>query len=132
MAFVENINDKLTEKNIERLILEFINNYKNEYDIVVFYSNPSMNYSILIYRTYQCTELLLNEHYFQINTKDLEERLNKRFENKGNSFVYYMIIYNYKSYLGIYDLDLNKKYDTEKECPTCIRAEYEIKNNSIF
>ena len=132
LAFMININEKLTEENIEKLILEYINDYKNEYDIVVLYSNPSMNYSILIYRTYQCTELLLNEGYFQVNTKDLEERLNKRFDNKGNSFVYYMIIYNYKSFLGIYDLDLNKKYDTEKECPTCVRAEYEIKNNYIF
>ena len=45
-AFVVNINEELTEENIEKLILEYINDYKDEYDITVLYSNPSMDYNI--------------------------------------------------------------------------------------
>ena len=130
LSFVININYDLNKENIEKLILEYINDYKEEYDIAVLYSN--VNYSALIYRTYQCTELLLNERYFQVNTKDLEEKINKRFNKPGNSFIYYFIVYNYKSYFGVYDLDINKQYDLSKDCQTCMRSEYEIKNNYIF
>ena len=130
ISFVVNINYELNKENIEKLILEYINDYKEEYDIAVLYANN--NYSVLIYRTYQCTELLLKEHYFQVNTKDLEEKINKRFNKQGNSFIYYFIIYNYQSYFGVYDLDINQQYDLDKDCPTCIRSEYDINNNYIF
>ena len=130
ISFVVNINYELNKENIDKLILEYINDYNEEYDVAVLYSNN--NYSVLMYRTYQCTEKLLNERYFQVNTKDLEEKINKRFNKHGNSFIYYFIIYNYQSYFGVYDLDINQQYDLDKDCPTCIRSEYDINNNYIF
>ena len=34
-----------------------------------------MNYSLLIYRAYQRTELFFKENYFKVNTKELEDTL---------------------------------------------------------
>ena len=131
-SYVININEQLSEDTVALLIQEYINDYEGEYDLAVLYSNNVMNYKILIFRSYHCTELFLKDKFFQLNTKDLEETLQKKFSDKINSFVYYMIIHNYKSYFSIYDLNINKKYNIENECPTCIRNEYGIKNNYIF
>ena len=132
LNFIFNINDELNQNTVDNLILQYINDYKDEYDITVLYVNPYMNYNILFYRTDICTEMLLRQKYFKINSKELNDILIKRFNKKGNEFIYYMIIYNYNTYFGVYDVELNKDYDINKECPSCIRAEYDIENNYIF
>ena len=133
LSYVINIKDeKLSRETIKYLIQEYINDYKKNYATSVLYTNPNMNYSLLIYRAYQCTELFFKENYFQVNTKELEDTLKKRFNKNINYFIYYMVIYNYQSFLGVYDSNENIYYDLEKECPNCMRNEYEIKNNYIF
>ena len=131
-SYIININEELSEENINNLIQEYLNDYNGDYDITVLYKNTEINYNVLIYRAYHCTELFLNEKYFQLNTKELEDILQKKFSGKINNFVYYMIIYNYQSYFGIYDLNTNKRYDIINECSTCVRTEYEIKNNYVI
>ena len=49
----------------------------------------------------------------------------------GNSFIYSILHYNYKSYFEVYDIDINKKLDIQNDCPECLRVEYEIKNNYV-
>ena len=131
-SFVININDELSEDTINNLILEYINDYNGEYDIAILYYNNYLNYQIVIYRAYHCTELFLKEKFFELNTKELEETLHKKYNDKINDFIYYMVIDNYKSYFGIYDLNTDKKYEIENECATCVRSEYQIKNNYLI
>mgnify|MGYP002623949311 FL=1 len=77
------VNDELTKENIENLIKTYIRNYKEIYDMAVIYSNPNLNYTLLVYRTWQCTELLFADKYYQINTRDFSEKLRNKFKNNG-------------------------------------------------
>ena len=123
------INDDLTLKNIDNLIQTYIKNYRNTYDTAVLYTNPKLNYTLTIYRTWHCTDLLLKDKFYRINTENFTKKLTKILNKSDKSFVYAILNYNYKSFFQIYDIDLNRKIDIEKECPECIRLEYEIKNN---
>ena len=86
LNFIFNINDELNQNTVDNLILQYINDYKDEYDITVLYVNPYMNYNILFYRTDICTEMLLRQRYFKINSKELNDILIKRFNKKGNAY----------------------------------------------
>ena len=123
------IKDELTRENIDLLVQSYINNYKDNYDVAAVYSNPTLNYTLTIYRTWQCTELLLKEQYYRINTGEFIEKLKKKLNKSGNSFIFYLLNANYKSYFEVYDIELKRKIDIEEECPECVRVEYEIKNN---
>ena len=125
------VKDELTLENMDKLIQNYINNYKNNYDVAMVYSNPNLNYTLIVYRTWQCTELLFYDKYFRIDTYEFNEKLKKKLNKSGNSFIYSILHYNYKSYFEVYDIDINKKLDIQNDCPECLRVEYEIKNNYI-
>ena len=125
------VNDELTKENIEKLIKTYIRNYKEIYDMAVIYSNPNLNYTLVVYRTWQCTELLFSEKYYQINTREFSEKLRNKFKNNGSPYVYAILNYNYKSYFEVYDINLDRPLNMSVDCPECIRIEYEIKNNYI-
>ena len=125
------IRDALTEENKNKLIQSYIDNYKNHYDVAMVYSNPNINYTLTIFRTWQCTEVLFHDKYFSLNISDFIERLKRKLNKSGNSFVYAFLNYNYKSYFEIYDMETNRIIDIPKECPECVRVEYQIKNNYV-
>ena len=123
------VKDELTLENMDRLKQSYINSYKNNYDVATVYSNPDLNYTLTIFRTWQCTSLLLVDKYFKIDISDFIEKLKKKLNKSGRTFIYSLLNYNYKSYFEVYDIDLNRKIDIENECPECVRVEYEITNN---
>ena len=121
--------DELSMKNMDKLVQTYINNYRKSYDVAMVYSNPSLNITLTVFRTWQCTELLLSEKYYRMNIAEFVEKLKKKLNKSGSSFVFSMINYNYKSYFEVYDVDLDRKIDIKNECPECLRVEYEIKND---
>ena len=125
------VNDALTKENIDNLIKTYIRNYRQIYDMAVIYSNPNLNYTLLVYRTWQCTELLFADKYYQINTREFSEKLRNKFKNNGSPYVYAILNYNYKSYFTVYDISTERPLNMSVDCPECIRIEYEIKNNYI-
>ena len=129
MIAEEIINDELSIENMDKLIQIYISRYRDNYDVAMVYSNPDLNITLTIFRTWQCTELLLDDQYYRINVSELIEKLTKKTNKSGKSFIYSMLIYNYKSYFEVYDLDLKRKIDIRNECPECLRVEYEIRNN---
>ena len=122
---------KLTLENMDKLVQTYISNYKYNYDVAMVYTNPDLNYTLTIYRTWQCTELLFYDKYFRIDSHDFSEKLKRKLNKSGNSFIYSLLNYNYKSYFEVYDIESNKKLNIQNECPECIRIEYEIKNNYL-
>ena len=126
------INDELSMENMDKLVQTYINNYKNNYDVAMVYSNPNINLTLTIFRTWQCTELLYNDKYYRININEFIQKLRKKMNKSERSFIYYMLNYNYKSYFEVYDVDLNRKIDIKNECQECLRVEYEIKNNYSY
>ena len=123
--------DEMSMDNIDKMVQSYIKNYQNSFDVAMTYSNPNENYILTIFRTWQCTELLLNDKYYRINISEFIEKLKKKLNASGNSFIYVMLNYNYKSYFEVFDIELNRKIDIINECPECLRVEYEIKNNYI-
>ena len=123
------VNDELTIENIDNLINTYMNNYYHTYDTAVLYTNPKLNYTLAIYRTWYCTDLLLKDKFYRVNTEKLTKKLTKALNKSDKSFVYAILNYNYKSFIQVYDIDLRRKIDIEKECPECIGLDYEIKNN---
>ena len=129
MIVEEIVDDELSLENMDKLVQTYISRYINNFDVAMVYSNPDLNITLTIFRTWQCTELLLDDQYYRINVSELIEKLRKKTNKSGKSFIYSMLNYNYKSYFEVYDLDLNRKIDIKNECPECLRVEYEIKNN---
>ena len=123
------VKDELTMENMDKMKQSYIDSNKNNYDVATVYSNPNLNYTLTIFRTWQCTSLLLVDKYFKIDISDFMEKLKKKLNKSGRTFIYSLLHYNYKSYFEVYDIELNRKIDIEKECPECVRVEYQITNN---
>ena len=123
------IKDEVTLENMDNYRQTYINNNKENFDVAAIYANPNLNYTLLIFRTWQCTEVLLAEKYYKIDITELLEALKRKFNKSGKSFVFSFLNYNYKSYFEVYDLDLKRKIDIENECLECVRVKYEITNN---
>ena len=123
------VKDEVTMENMDKFKQTYINNYKNNLDVAAIYSNPSLNYTLSIFRTWQCTEVLIAEKYYKLDISELLEKLKKKFNKPGRTFLFSFLNYNYRSYFEVYDLDSNKKINIEVECPECVRVKYEITNN---
>ena len=126
---VVNVDDELSMENIDKLVQSYINNYRKTYDVAMVYTNPSLNITLTVFRTWQCTDLLLTDKYYRISIAEFIDKLKKKMNKSGSSFVFSMLNYNYKSYFEVYDVDLDRKIDLRNECPECLRVEYEIKND---
>ena len=121
--------DELSIENKDKYVQSYIDNYGNNYDVAMVYSNPNLNLTLTIFRTWQCTELLLIDKYYRLNINEFIEKLKKKLNKSGKSFIYTMMNYNYKSYFEVYDIELDRTIDIQNECQECLRIEYEIKNN---
>ena len=73
---------------MDNLVKTYIKNYNNSLDVATLYSNPNLNYTLTIYRTWQCTEFLFNDKYFSFDTSQLEDKLKKKLDTLGNKYVY--------------------------------------------
>ena len=87
------------------------------------------NYTITLYINSNCTEGLLSEGYFKLDTREL----NRSFIEEGEiEYVYHTfaiyINYNYRSYLRFYDIEQNY-LDPVNGCKTCLEKSYFMTHN---
>ena len=87
------------------------------------------NYTITLYINSNCTEGLLSEGYFKLDTKEI----NRSFIEEGEiEYVYHTfaiyINYNYRSYLRFYDIEQNY-LDPVNDCKTCLEKSYFMTHN---
>ena len=121
----------LTEELIDDLAKEYINNYESDFTFVNFYLNIEKNFSITIFRSSQCTNLIFEKNnYMGMNLDELMEIISTRI------FLPYIIInvnYNNKNILLLYTINPegdNSKINILEICPECKDKNYlKIKNN---
>jgi hypothetical protein len=87
------------------------------------------NYTITLYINSNCTEGLLSEGYFKLDTREI----NRSFIEEGEiEYVYHTfaiyINYNYRSYLRFYDIEQNY-LDPVNDCKTCLEKSYIMTHN---
>ena len=120
---------ELNEENINSLVNKYINSNKDRLDVVNHYINKNNLFTITIFKSWECTEDLLYQKYFSLNTKELTLTLNNSAKIPKNELTYYLITNNGKSILEIYHNTLRKKIDIGTSCLECKNSKFEINNN---
>jgi len=97
-------------------------------DAIDHYINK--DFTITVYLNSDCTESLLNQGYFKIDSKDLLKSLK---ENCGyeidEKFIYAVFItHNFKSHLRFYNQEIKYIDTTDEPCKSCEKVEYTITN----
>ena len=87
------------------------------------------NYTLTVFIYSECTEELLNEGYFKLNTKELQDTMIKANNIEGMKILFSVFInYNHQSHLRHYNLT-SWYYDPHKVCKPCLDIDYTITNN---
>jgi predicted nucleic acid-binding Zn finger protein len=86
------------------------------------------NYTITVFTNSECTELLLNDGYFKIDSKELQNKMIKEARIEGMKILFSVFInYNHKNHFSYYDLE-TKYLVPNKYCPSCFDIDYNITN----
>ena len=128
------IDYNLTMNNISNYIYDYINGSSNNIKNlnVNHYINKNLNFTITIFNTWYCTNLLLLYDYFEINTNLLSDKLNNNLKNKNN-YIFIYINMNNKNYIEIYDMSKKSKININLICPDCFEGNNLIlKNNFTY
>ena len=135
-AFKEDVPCQIIEENDESSLNISFNfnqtvvNYFRDLDHtnkVVHYKGN--DYTITLYINPNCTEGLLSEGYFKIDTSEINKTL---IEEADLDYVYHSFIiyinYNYRSYLRFYDIEQNL-LNPETYCQNCLEKKYTMTHN---
>jgi len=86
------------------------------------------NYTITVFTNSECTENLLNEGYYKIDSKELQNKMIKEAGIEGMKIIFSVFInYNHKNIFRYYDLE-TKYLNPNKYCQSCLEIEYNITN----
>jgi hypothetical protein len=122
---IENIYEEFSDNVIN--INEYIN--MNKKSLTLLYANNAYNYSIAIFKAWECTEFLWKKNFFKFNTSSLNYQINKELNIKTNDIVYIFTNKHYKNNLDIYNITNGQKINIKDICPECIETGFEITNN---
>ena len=125
------INDNLTINIITKYIFDYINESSHNINNLKVnqYININLNFTITIFHTWHCTNLLLEYDYFEINSNLIFDKINSNLKNKNN-YVFIYINMNNKNYIEIYDLYTKIKINIKLICPDCFEGNnLKLKNN---
>ena len=122
---IENINDEFSQNVVN--ITEYLK--LNKKSMALHYMNNKFNYSITIFKAWECTEGLWEKNYFKFNTSSLNYQINKKLNIKNSDIIYMFTNKNYKNYLEIYNSVNGQKINIQEICPDCVETGYEITNN---
>ena len=89
------------------------------------------DYTVTVFINSGCTEELLKQGYFKIDSNELQESIKTEFTNYNYKIIFGVFVtHNFKSHFRYYDEDL-KLVDTTQNCNSCKNKEYTITNNYI-
>ena len=92
------------------------------------------NFTVTVYINSDCTEELLNQKYFKIDSNYLQETMIKESKIEGMKILFSIFInYNFKNHFRYHDLE-SRFLNPSKRCPLCLDMNYTITNyfyNSI-
>ena len=87
------------------------------------------DYTMTIYINSNCTEGLLYEGYFKINTNELNRTFIEDYSEYYNHITGVYINYNHRGYLSFYDLAEKFYLDPVNNCSTCMEKNYIMTHN---
>ena len=122
---IENIYDEFNENIIN--ISDYLNLDKNS--LALHYINNVYNYSITIFKDWECTEALWKKNYFKFNTSKLNNLINKKMNIEKKNLIFVFIYRNYKNYFEIYNSITGEKINIQNENQEYIDTGFEITNN---
>jgi len=92
------------------------------------------NYTVTIFMNSDCTEELLDQKYFKINSNELQETMIKESNIEGMKLLFSIFInYNFKNHFRYHDIE-SRFLNPYKRCISCLDLNYTITNyfyNSI-
>ena len=101
----------------------------NNYSYILYYINQNKNYSILIFRSWECTTHLFELGYFDLDTYSIAKKIIEKNGEELNSLAYVFVNYNdNKNYIEIYNSN-NHIINLKQLCPECLNIDYTIRNN---
>ena len=138
LKFIGNCSVRMNEITTE--ITKDYNEYKlADYPDKYYVNFPSLDaidhyinkdFTITVYLNSDCTESLLNQGYFKIDSKELLKSLKENCGyNSDEKFIYALFItHNFKSHLRFYDKEINYINTAVDPCKSCEKVEYTITN----
>ena len=134
IEFKETCSIKMHEVNTELRDINLFN-FANDYDYVPYIGTidhyVNKDYTITVFVKSQCTEDLLKQGYFKIDSKELQESIKTEFNLTHSQIMFSVFItHNFKSHFRYYDEDVQLVNTTQK-CDSCTDKEYTITNNYI-
>jgi hypothetical protein len=86
------------------------------------------NYTITVFTNSECTEDLLNNGYYKIDSKELQNKMIKEAGIEGMKIIFSVFInYNHKNHFRYHDLE-TKFLNPNKYCLSCLEIDYNITN----
>ena len=126
---LKEIDEELTDDLVKNDINYYLTEYKGKYTMVDFYINKKLNFSISIFRDWRCTQTLLQNDYFQLNTEVIKKELRNNIAN-SKDFLFCYVNNKFNNYIEIYNLLNNQQVDINNDCPLCSEGNnLEIINN---
>ena len=129
-----NINDPIDDIQntiINNLVPAYITNYQAEKNYLLKYINQEEEYTIIIFKNYQCSLYLYEEdNSFKIDTNEIIQELKQYTASKE----IIQVIFIYKNHTGINffensDDGSNSNIDVNTLCPSCLNKKYKINYN---
>ena len=123
------ITDELNLEIIHSYVEKYFEETKNTLTLIKHYINQNNNYSITIFRSWECTKYLLSEGYFYLDVKNITKNIIEKNEESLSSLTYIFVNYGeYKNYIEIYN-SKERLLNLRFLCPECLETEFTIKNN---
>ena len=135
VEFIETCSIKMHEISTDLNDITDLFEFANDYDYVPYIGTidhyVNKDYTITVFVNSQCTEDLLKQGYFKIDSKELQESIKKEFNLTNFRIMYSVFVtHNFKSHFRYYDEDVQLVNTTQK-CDSCTDKEYTITNNYI-
>ena len=118
------INKDIKEIDLSVFPFNYIPNLPN-FNVIDHYVNK--DYTITVFIHSECTEDLLNQGYFKIDSKVLQESIVNEFGVNRNLIFSVFVTHNFKSHFRYYDYELNYLNTTEHS-NSAKKVEYTITN----
>ena len=126
---IKYITDDLNLGIIHSLKNKYFDENINNLTYVPHYINQNTNFSITIFRSWECTKLLFSKGYFYLNTELLSKKLVQTTGESLTSLTYIFVSYsNNRNYIEIYD-SKNTLINLNQICPECLKLDFNIGSN---
>ena len=113
---------------ITGLIAQYHTNYKNEKHYILKYINNKANYSVIIFRSDECSLKYMEDFGFYYNLTGLVTELKKTYSD-SKYIIKCILLYKNQTSLTLYNNENLAKIDIKNLCPICYNKKYIIKYN---